>query len=92
MILILQIWLERCLMWMISRLVLQIKGINVYRKCKIRFSEGGFNLRKFRTNDIDVKRVFDCNEVKFNAEEHGKVMGISWDEVGDLVIIRYEDF
>ena len=67
------------------------KGINFYRKCKIRLSEGGFNLRKFRTNNVEVKRVLDVNEVKFDFDEKGKVLGINWDEVGDLLIIRFED-
>ena len=49
------------------------KGIKFYRK--LRFVSGGFNLLKFRTNGIDVKRVFNSNEVKFDAEEQGKVLG-----------------
>ena len=30
--------------------------------------------------------------MKFDTEEQGKVLGISWDEVGDLLIICYKDF
>ena len=29
--------------------------------------------------------------MKFDFDEKGKVLGINWDEVGDLLIIRFED-
>ena len=72
---------------------LAVSVINAVFTENVRFvSQRGFNLRKFRTNNSDVRQVHNYNEVKFDAEEQGNVLGISWDEVGDLLIMRYEDF
>ena len=67
-------------------------GINFYRKCKTRFAEGSFNIRKYRSNDPDVKRVFEEREEKLEILEYGKVLGITWDESTDQFVVRLSDF
>ena len=61
-----------------------------YQKCKIRFAEAGFNVRKWRSNDPNLKQIFSTNEVKLENFENGKVLCINWD-VGDLFIIRFNE-
>ena len=40
------------------------EGIDFYHKCKIRFADAGFNIRKWRTNNEKLKNILTENEVK----------------------------
>ena len=41
--------------------------IDFYTKCKVRFAEAIFNVRKWRTNDPDLKGILADKEVKFGT-------------------------
>ena len=49
------------------------EGINLYKKLRIRFGEAQFNLRKFRTNNKELRQSFEENLKDANG---GKVLGI----------------
>ena len=67
-------------------------AIESYRQFKIRFAAAGFNLRKFRTNNEEVRKVIASNEVQFEEITGSKVLGLEWDEVGDVFIIDMLQF
>ena len=46
------------------------------------FKDGGFNLRKFRSNDEDLLREFACGHV----QQFHKVFGVSWDMKSDELL------
>ena len=68
------------------------EGVDFYTKCKTRFAEAGFNVRKWRSNDPHLKRVFDEREEIFENLETGKVLGITWNEGSDQLVVRLADF
>ena len=49
------------------------EGINLYKKLRIRLGEAQFNLRKFRTNNKELRQSFEENLKDANG---GKVLGI----------------
>ena len=53
------------------------------------FKDGGFNLRKFRSNDGDLLREFSDSQV----QQIHKVLGVSWDLNSDelLPLVDVED-
>ena len=64
------------------------EGIDVYKKLRIRFGETQFNLRKFHTNNKELRQSFEEN-VKDTS--HGKVLGIEWEEFTDKLLFRLSD-
>ena len=68
------------------------QAINFYEKCKIRFTDAGFNVRKWRSNSPELRSIFAKNEPYFENLENGKVLGIQWSEMDDHLVIRPRDF
>ena len=66
------------------------EGIELYEKCKKRFSEGNFNLRKWRTNSKELKEKIREKE-GLSPKNHGKVLGLIWDEENDHLIMNFSD-
>ena len=69
-------------------------GFGLYKKMKVRFSETGFNVRKWRTNDKKLLEIINANENKQqdnSAKSCEKVLGIKWDETKDTLIIGISD-
>ncbi|XP_065667804.1 uncharacterized protein LOC136088076 [Hydra vulgaris] len=64
-------------------------GINFYRWCKSILKEGGFNLRKFKSNSKVLEDVF-C-ESDFTPQPKTKVLGFSWDKQKDILIFYFKD-
>ena len=64
------------------------EGIKLYKKLRIRFGEAQFNLRKFRTNNKELRQSFEENLKDANG---GKVLGTEWDEFTDKLIFRLSD-
>ena len=65
--------------------------IDFYTKCKVRFAEASFNVRKWRTNDPELKGILAEKEIKFDTSNH-KVLGVHWDDIRDTLIINFDDF
>ena len=75
------------------------EGLDLYKKFKVRFIEANFNLRKWRTNNEELRNIINKNEnnnkeevIDKNKEEKNnngcfeKVLGIKWDENKDLLL------
>ena len=66
------------------------EGIEFYKKAKLRFLEGKFNLRKWRTNDERLRKFIEEEEVA-SDDVMGcigdKVLGVKWDEIKDEFVI-----
>ena len=71
------------------------------KKIKVRFSESQLNVRKFRSNSLDLRTYFETLEnvnivnntiykevvdIKINNEQ--KILGISLDEIEDNLVFR----
>ena len=67
-------------------------GIELYRKCKIRFLEANFNLRKLRTNSEELRKVINEAECCSSDNFTEKVLGINWNEYTDTLEINSSDF
>ncbi|XP_046862618.1 uncharacterized protein LOC124456128 [Xenia sp. Carnegie-2017] len=84
------------------------RAYQLYRKANERMNEGGFKLRKWRTNDSalrsqieeDVRDVeSSCVDEQTYAKttlaqvqgQFGKVLGLEWDSVGDVIIFDFEN-
>ena len=73
-------------------------GVELYKKMKIRFLEGNFNLQKWRTNSEELRKFIDLQEK--GGDEVGnsemlfndKILGIPWDEQGDSLILDMKSF
>ena len=66
-------------------------GFEFYMKCKIRFTEANFNLRKWRTNDSKLRAMIASNEVR-DRDKSGNVLGIRWEEEQDLLVVTFKDY
>ena len=66
-------------------------GIDFYTKCKVRFAEASFKIRKWRTTDPELKGILADKEVKFDTSNY-KVLRVHWDAIRDALIINFHDF
>ena len=68
------------------------EGMELYEKCKARFAGGNFNLRKWRSNNSELRKYFSEKEGTDEKEGMGgKVLGMLWDEDRDTLTINYEN-
>ena len=72
------------------------EGLTLYKNMKSRFMEGNFNLRKWRTNDDSLRSAISLNEsVIYNEKvpnmRNEKVLGIPWDEIKDVFILKIDE-
>ena len=72
------------------------EGSELYHNMKSRFSEAGFNLRKWRTNDVKLREVIDDAEISEGRNEklagnQDKILGIIWDHLKDELKIDVKD-
>ena len=74
------------------------QGINLYKKIKLSFSDIGFNVRKWRSNDKDLFDLIYENEKKISKDsvcyddlKCSRVLGILWDEEKDIFILGVDD-
>ena len=64
------------------------KAIEFYKKVKLRFLEGNFVVRKWRTNDEEARNYIHKQEDVKEFDTLGdKVLGIVWREKEDILII-----
>ena len=69
------------------------KALILYRKLKVRFLEGQFHLRKWRTNNTKLRHILNDNESQCENNETSpqKILGILWDEGKDVFVYDFED-
>ena len=59
------------------------KAYLLFKKLKLRFLEGRFNLRKWRTNDKELREIICDNDTSIKSS---KILGVQWDEQHDVFI------
>ena len=79
------------------------EGVDLYKKMKIRFQEGSFSIRKWRSNNkqlIEMINNIENNKVGISTsnenteviENGDKIMGIMWRENCDVLVTNSNDF
>ena len=69
----------------------------LYKKIKLRFLDARFNVRKWKTNSLELQNYIDkmersispSSDIKKNDKT--KVLGIEWDIINDYLIYSFED-
>ena len=81
-------------MWQLSA---TIEVFNLYKKCKTRMKTGGFNLRKWKSNDkVLLKEIDRYEQTEFGdtvvpCKNEEKVLGVKWDTENDNLVIDFRD-
>ena len=73
------------------------EGEELYKKIKLRFLDASFNVRKWKTNSLELQNYIDkmersispSSDIKKNDKT--KVLGIEWDIINDYLIYSFED-
>ena len=63
------------------------EAYNFFRKAKQKFAEGGFNLRKFRSNSAELEQLV-CNQLNVEISNESCVLGLEWDKLDDIIIFN----
>ena len=64
-------------------------AIELYQKLAVRFGEGYFNLRKWRTNDANLRKII--TETAQNDIKPEKILRVIWDEIDDIFIFDFKE-
>ena len=69
----------------------EVDTYELFKKSKIRLAEGGFNLRKFKSNSYDLLKSINstCNDPVLSTadfERDDKVLGLIWNKKRDVFI------
>ena len=69
------------------------EAFEFYEKSKERLSEGGFNLRKFKSNSKELveKLVYESHPDDEMFSQDNKVLGLIWDKDADTIIFDFND-
>ena len=68
----------------------KLEGEELYKKAKLRFLEAKFNLRKWRTNNEELRKFIHEKEIASGdvlGKLGDKVLGIQWDEIKDEMLM-----
>ena len=63
-------------------------AMELYKKLRVRFAEGYFNLRKMRT-DANLRKLH--SETGQNDIKPEKILGVLWDEIDDIIISDFKE-
>ena len=63
------------------------KAYLLFKKLKLRFLEGHFNIRKWRTNDKGLRKLICDNNT---AIKLSKILGVHWNEQSDVFVYDLE--
>ena len=74
-------------------------AIMFYNKTKMYLSEGGFELRKWKTNDSTIRYFLHQNEASYQlnlvetCEKKGirKVLGLNWNYQRDEILFEFQN-
>lgn len=71
------------------------EGVDLCKKAKLRYLEANFDLRKWRTNNEQLRKYLfqfnDENKISIDTSKHGKILGIEWNEYNDCLIFRLNE-
>ena len=68
------------------------EGMEIYKKINFRFLDASFNVRKWKSNNLDLQNYFNKMENQFSptseiqANDKVKVLGIVWDTKSDYLV------
>ena len=65
------------------------KAIKLYKKLRVRFAGGYFNLRKWRTNNANLRKLNP--ETAQNDITPQKILGVLWDEIDDTFVFDFKE-
>ena len=61
----------------------------LYKKLRVRFAEGYFNLRKWRTNDANLRKLIF--ETAQNDVKPEKILAVLRDEIDDIFLFDFKE-
>ena len=64
-------------------------ALELYKKLRVRFAEGYFNLTKRRTNVANLRKLI--SETVQNYIKPEKILGVLWDEIDDIFIFDFKE-
>ena len=64
-------------------------ALELYKKLRVRFAEGYFNLRKRRTNVANLRKLI--SETVQNDIKPEKILGVLWDEIDGTFIFDFKE-
>ena len=65
-------------------------AFELYKKLKLRFLEGHFNLRKCRTNNQKLReKINETESILEKVLQNSKILGLIWDEEKDVFIFDF---
>ena len=64
-------------------------AFELYKKLKLRFLEGHFNLRKWRTNKKLHEKINETESILEKVLQNSKIPGLIWDEEKDAFIFDF---
>ena len=73
------------------------EGEELYKKIKLRFLDASFNVRKWKTNSLELQNYIDKMEksispsLEIQNNDKTKVLGIEWDTINNYLIYSFED-
>ena len=73
------------------------EGEELYKKIKLRFLDASFNVRKWKTNSLELQNYIDKMEksispsLKIQNNDKTKVLGTEWDTKNNYFIYSFED-
>ena len=62
------------------------KALDLFKKLKLRFLDGHFHLRKWRTNDPKLRKI-----ISENTSNSFLILGILWEEVDDMLVFDFSE-
>ena len=65
------------------------KALDLLKKLKLRFLDGNFHLRKWRTKDPKLRKIISENNS--NSLKPEKILGILWEEVDDMLAFDFSE-
>ena len=73
------------------------EGEELYKKIKLRFLDASFNVRKWKTNSLELQNYIDKMQRSISPsseiqnKDKTKMSGIKWDTINDYLIYSFED-
>ena len=65
------------------------EALDLFKKLKLRFLDGHFHLRKWRTNDPKLREIISENTS--NSLQPEKILEILWEEVDDMLVFDFSE-
>ena len=64
------------------------RAFDLFKKLQLRFADGHFWLRKWRTNNAELRKRLSANTT---SNANGKILGIIWNDIQDKFVFDLEE-